>query len=185
MPRGGLSTETVTAAAAAIVDREGIGALSMARLARDLGVRPPSLYNHVEGLEPLVRHVALTALADLAEPCREALMNRTGGEAVHAFVAAYRAWATAHPGTYPLTQVARPGDSEWEAAAGRLLEPLLAVLGSPDDPEESIHAARALRSAVHGFVALELMGGFGLEVPTDTSFTRMVDTVLGGLRTSV
>lgn len=185
MARGGLSTEAVTAAAADLVDRDGIEGLSMSRLAGDLGVRPPSLYNHVDGLEPLVRLVALAALADLAEPCREALMNRTGGEAVHAFAAAYRAWAMAHPGTYPLTQVARPGDVEWEAAADRLLEPLLEVLGSPHDPEESIHAVRTLRSAVHGFVALELAGGFGLEVPTDVSFARMIETVLTGLRTSV
>jgi AcrR family transcriptional regulator len=182
MPRAGLSTETVTDAAAFIVDRDGIEALSMSRLAQDLGVRPPSLYNHVDGLEALVRRVALVALADLAEPCREAFMNRTGRDAVHAFARAYRRWALAHPGTYPLTQVARPGDPEWEAAARRLLDPLLAVLvGTSDDPDDSIHAARALRAAVHGFVTLELVGGFGLEVPTDASFSRMIDAVSTGI----
>jgi AcrR family transcriptional regulator len=182
MARAGLSGETVTEAAAAIVDRDGVEALSMSRLARQLGVRPPSLYNHVDGLEALVRRVGLAALADLAEPCREALMNRTGREAVHAFALAYRRWALAHPGTYPLTQVARPGDTEWEAAGRRLLDPLRTLLGGDsDDPEEWVHAARALRSAVHGFVTLELMGGFGLEVSTDASFSRMIEAVSIGI----
>src|SRR5690606_10787455 len=38
MSRAGLTPEAVTAAAAAVVDEEGLEALSMARLARNLGV---------------------------------------------------------------------------------------------------------------------------------------------------
>lgn len=186
MPRAGLSARAVTEAAAAIIDRDGVEALSMSRLAQELGVRPPSLYNHVDGLEDLMRRVALAAIADLTEPCRDALINRTGARAVQAFALAYRGWALAHPGTYPLTQVARPGDPEWEAAARRLLDPVLAVLADiSEDPEESIHATRALRSAIHGFVTLELVGGFGLEISTDVSFARMVDAVAAGYRFEV
>lgn len=182
MPRAGLTAETVTAAAVAIVDEEGMEALSMARLARDLGVRPPSLYNHVDSLDSLVEEVALAASEDLTEQCREAFMNRTGRDAIVAFSHAYRRWALTHPGTYPLTQVARPGDPRWEAVSRRLLDPLLAVLGGPaGDPIEAIHRARALRSGLHGFISLELVGGFGLEVPTDASFTRMIDAIFAGI----
>lgn len=181
MSRAGLTPEAVTAAAAAIVDEEGLEALSMARLARDLGVRTPSLYNHVDSLDALVREVALFALTDLTEACREALMNRTGPEAVLAFSHACRHWALTHPGTYPLTQVARPGDPRWEAISRRLLDPVVALLGDPGgDPTEAIHRARALRSGLHGFVTLELTGGFGLDVPTDVSFHRMVEAVAAG-----
>lgn len=182
MPRAGLTPEAVTAAAAAVVNEDGLEALSMARLARDLGVRPPSLYNHVDGLDSLVREIALFALADLAEACRGALMNRSGREAVLAFSHACRHWALSHPGTYALTQVARPNDPRWEAASRRLLDPLLALLGdSARDPAEAIHRARALRSGLHGFITLELMGGFGLEVPTDVSFTRMIEAIFAGI----
>lgn len=37
--------------------------------------------------------------------------------------------------------------------------------------DEAIHAIPALRSALHGFVLLELTGGFDLDVSIDASFT--------------
>jgi hypothetical protein len=47
--------------------------------------------------------------------------------------------------------------------------------------DEAIHAVRALRSAVHGFVAIEAGGGFGMQVDVDVSFDRLVGTLAGGL----
>ena len=47
MPRAGLSTAAVVAAAAEIADSEGLDRLTLARIAATAGVRTPSLYNHV------------------------------------------------------------------------------------------------------------------------------------------
>lgn len=182
MGRAGLTPEILVATAAAIVDAGGVGSLSMAGLAAEVGVRTPSLYNHVEGIDDLLRRIGLHALRDLAEPCRDALIGRGGIDALEAFAHAYRAWARGHPGTYPLTQVARPGDGEWEEAAARLLDPVLAVIeGLGLGAESAIHAARALRAAVHGFVGLEASGGFGLSLPPDASFDWMIRALLGGI----
>ena len=49
------------------------------------------------------------------------------------------------------------------------------------DGDEAVHAARAFRSAVHGFVALEAAGGFGIPVDLDASFDRLVATLAEGL----
>ena len=49
-----LSRERVLAAAVALVDAEGIGALTMRRLAADLGVEAMSLYHHLPGKEALL-----------------------------------------------------------------------------------------------------------------------------------
>jgi hypothetical protein len=46
-----------------------------------------------------------------------------------------------------------------------------------------VHAARAFRSAVHGFVVLEAAGGFGIPVDLDDSFDRLLATLAGGLAT--
>jgi hypothetical protein len=40
---------------------------------------------------------------------------------------------------------------------------------------------RALRSAVHGFAAIETAGGFGIDVNTDTSFRRLIEDLASGL----
>jgi len=48
--------------------------------------------------------------------------------------------------------------------------------------EDALHAARSLRSLVHGFATLEIAGGFGLPLDCDESFRRLVEMFLNGLR---
>jgi Tetracyclin repressor-like, C-terminal domain len=42
--------------------------------------------------------------------------------------------------------------------------------------------ARALRASIHGFVALEAAGGFGLPRAVDRSFERMIEMLDAGMR---
>lgn len=182
MPRRGLSTEAVVGAAARMLDRDPERPLTLARLAEELGVRPPSLYNHVDGADGLERLVALQGIAELAEACRAAVMGRSGADALTSMAGAYRRFALDHPGVYPLTQVAHPGDGEYEAAAERVLEPVMATLsGLGIPPGQHVHAARSVRSALHGFALLETGRGFGLAVDVEASFTWLVDMLGRGL----
>ena len=64
-PRAGLSREAVVQAAAALADEEGLEEVTLAELASRLGVRTPSLYNHVAGLEGLRRELALLGTREL------------------------------------------------------------------------------------------------------------------------
>jgi AcrR family transcriptional regulator len=178
MPRVGLSEEVIADTAGRLMDSEGSSSLTLARLAAELGVKPPSLYGHVDGLAGLTRLVAIDGIRRLGEACRAAVMGRSGEDGLKAIANAYRGWALQHPGVYPLTQVARPDDEEQGVAAGRLLEPVLAVLRSLGLPEnELIHAARTVRGALHGFVQLETQRGFGLDVPVEESFAWMLDAL--------
>jgi AcrR family transcriptional regulator len=63
--RLGINRDAVIRAAAKIADDEGWDALTLARVAAKLRVRPPSLYNHVGGLEGLRRELKVLALRDL------------------------------------------------------------------------------------------------------------------------
>ena len=47
--------------------------------------------------------------------------------------------------------------------------------------DDAIDATRALRSALHGFVTLELGGGFGLPVSIERSFDRLVQGLVTAL----
>lgn len=186
MPRAGLDPDIVTAAAARIVDRDGPSALTLAAVAADLGVRAPSLYNHVEGLDGLIRRVGLAGIDELGEVCRSAVMGASQSDALHALAAAYREYAGRHPGVYQLTQVAHPEDPEFSRRAERVLEPVLAVLASFGlEGDDLIHAARGLRSLMHGFSLLDTKGGFGLDTDIDDSFRWMVETFARGLRSTL
>lgn len=185
MARAGLTPDVVIRSTAALIDREGLEAVTLARVARDLGVRPPSLYNHVAGRRALIRLVAIDGVARLADACRSAAMGLAGVDGLRAIADAYRAFAVAHPGVYVLTQRARPGDAEYEAGATRLLEAVFAVLSGLGLPDaDLVHATRAVRSALHGFVVLEAGAGFGMDVDVDDSFEWLVAAMVSGLLTA-
>jgi AcrR family transcriptional regulator len=179
----GLDPARVVDEAARIADAEGLPALTLARVAGELGVRPPSLYNHVDGRAGLVRSVALLGLRELTARLRDAAVGRAGRDALTATARAYRDYALAHPGRYAATVTApAPGDEEHVAAAGETVDVVLAVLRGWDlDGDEAIHAARVFRSAVHGFVVLEAAGGFGIPLDLDASFDRLIATLSTGL----
>jgi AcrR family transcriptional regulator len=186
-PRPGLTREAVVRAAASLADEEGLDGVTLAELASRLGVRTPSLYNHVDGLGGLRRELALLGLRELGRRIGRAAMGKTTDEATFAVARAYREFVKERPGLYTATvrssRLAYPGDPDFEVAEGQAFEAVLAVLASYDlRGEEALHAARGLRSLVHGFATLEVTGGFGIPLDLDESFDRLLRTFVSGLR---
>ncbi len=184
MARRGLSRAAVCEAAARLADERGYDALTLGAVAAELEVRPPSLYNHVAGLPGLRRDLALRGVEEMGERLRDAAVGRAGDDALAAVAAAYRAYAHERPGLYRAFQRApAPGDAELADAATRLLQPVLAVLaGYGLQGDAAIHAARTVRSALHGFVELERLGGFGIDLDRDRSYGWMVAAMAAGMR---
>jgi AcrR family transcriptional regulator len=183
MPRAGLDRARVVEEAAQIADAEGLGEVTLARVAQGLGVRAPSLYNHVEGLPGLLRLLTLRSLGELTEAIRDAAVGRSGADALRAVGRAYRAFAHRHPGRYASTvRAPNPDDPELVAAAARAVEVLVAVLGAWSfDGDEALHRVRVARAALHGFIMIEAQGGFGLALDLDESFELVLDTLVAGL----
>jgi AcrR family transcriptional regulator len=181
--RVGIDKDAVVRAAAKIADDHGWDALTLARVAKKLRIRSPSLYNHVGGLEGLRRELKLLALRDLNVALSRATIGKSRDDAVRGLADAYRAFVKRHPGTYAATTVAAPkNDPAMEAAASNIVETILSVLsGYGLERREGLHAIRALRSTVHGFAALEIAGGFGIPLDVDKSFEWLVSALLAGL----
>jgi AcrR family transcriptional regulator len=183
MPRAGLDAEAVVASAAALADAEGLDAVTLARLAGDLGVRAPSLYAHVDGLPDLRRRLAARGARELAAALQAAAAGRARGDALAAIAGVYRAYAREHRGTYAaLQRVANLGDAAAGAAAAQLVETLVAVLrGYGLEGDDAVHAARIVRASLHGFAALENGDGFGMPLDLDDTFARLIAVLDHGL----
>ena len=183
MPRAGLSAERVVERAAQIVDEHGLEALSLSRLAADLGVAPPSLYKHVSGMGDLVRGVSVRAVDELADRLAASVMGLAGRDALRALADAYRGFAHEHPGLYPMTQVpAETSDGSLSplrsSAAQRTVAIVTAALAGYCIPDERVvDAVRMTRASLHGFVDIEVQGGFAMDVPIDVSFATLVDSL--------
>ncbi len=181
--RARLNHEAVIVAAAALADAEGLDSLNLTRLAERVGVRTPSLFNHISGQAGLRRDLALLGISEMAAALSRATIGKAGDDAVFALADAYRTFAKAHQGLYAASVVApQPSDAEWQAASEAILDIIIAVLAAYQmSGEDALHAIRGLRSIVHGFVSLETAGGFGLPLDVDESFQRLVHTFVRGL----
>jgi len=189
VPRAGLSREAVVRIALDLVDAggpTGFADLTLAKVAAEAGVATPSLYKHVGSLAALRREVAVLTVQDLTARLVDSTVGRSGPDAVRALAHAMRDYAHAHPGRYAAVQVAPdPDDPEaapLAAAGARTVEVIAAALRGFDLPEErSVDAVRAVRAGVHGFVALELGGGFRMARDRDRSFDVLVGMLVAGV----
>jgi AcrR family transcriptional regulator len=136
-------------AAERVLEREGLEAVTMRRLAEELGIRAPSLYKHLASKAEILGGLQERALVRLAAALAAADGDLAG------LARAYRRWALSHPRLYELS-ARYPLDRERLAPGveDAAAEPLLRATGG------NIDAARALWGLAHGLVDLELSGRF-------------------------
>ncbi len=186
-PRAGLDRATVVEAAAALADQKGLENLTLGHVAERLGIRTPSLYNHIAGLPGLRGEMAVVGVRELTRRVSQAAIGKTGDEAIEALADAYRAFVRERPGlyaaTFPASRFRKPAHPDLQCAEEEALVPMLTVLASFKlTDEDALHALRCLTASMHGFATMEVAGGFGLALSVDESFRRLVRTYIDGLR---
>lgn len=181
--RKNVDLERVLQTAITLADESGLEAVTLKTVAERLGIQIPSLYNHISGLPGLRYEMNLWGVRQLTDMMRRAAVGKSGDNAIISIAHAYRSFALQHPGVYPLTPRAPTADQpELIAAAAELLDIVLAVLEPYGFSEEDkLHAVRALRSVMHGFVGLEAAGGFGMNLDREESFRRLLQWFIVGL----
>lgn len=167
-------------AAVRIIDDVGLDALSLASVASALGVRSPSLYEHVDGLQDLKQEVRLTCLGMLRYRFQKAAVGKSGDAAIRKLAAAYRGFAREHPSLYRTTLRSDVNDSKTvQTVSKEILDVIFAILeGYGISGNDAVHATRCVRSFLHGFASLEMDGGFGLEVSVERSYSILLDKLL-------
>jgi AcrR family transcriptional regulator len=179
-----LNRSAVVTVAAGLADSLGdVNRVTLAEVAAHFGIKIPSLYNHVDGLAGLRREIALLGVRQLTEEIQSAAVGRSGEDALIAIAHAYRKFAHAYPGRYAASlEAPEPNDEELSAAAQKLWLLLVRVLESYHLSEtDAVHVVRGFRSALHGFVTLETLGGFKMGVDLDESFDRLIQMFVTGL----
>jgi AcrR family transcriptional regulator len=145
-----------------LLTTEGPAALTMRRVADEMGIRAPSLYKHVRSKEDIEAGLQERALVSMAKALAPA------GD-LPALAAAYRSWALSHPQLYavatngPLHRDRLSPGVEAAAAA-----PVVAAAGGDE------HRARALWALAHGLVTLELAGRFPPDADLDQTWAAAV-----------
>ncbi|WP_256760071.1 TetR/AcrR family transcriptional regulator [Cohnella sp. WQ 127256] len=181
--RAGIKPEIVIAAASDIADRMGWEQVTLAYVADKLGIKTPSLYNHVEGLPDLRQKLATHASILLRDQLNDAAIGRSGKQAFIEVGHAYIQFVRQHPGLYEaINRVAEPKPEPFKQAEEGILNlfiRLMQPLGVPQ--EEAVHAIRGLRSMVHGFASLEAIGGFQMSEDIMESISKSITYYIDGM----
>lgn len=179
MPRAGLTTDRVVAAAADLADATGFDNVTVSALARHFGVKDASLYTHVRNLRDLRVRVALLAGGELIDEIAAAVAGRAGKEALAAFAGAYRSYALRHPGRYAATQIrvdqSLVADSPALRRTAEITHGMLRAYGLTEP--DLTDAVRLLRSTFHGYCSLEASGGFGAPRDVRASWDKVVEAL--------
>jgi AcrR family transcriptional regulator len=182
-PKVGLEITAILDAAGKIADVQGMQEVTLANLAKQLGIRPPSLYNHFDGLGGLRKKMAIYGLNRLYEELAQAAIGVAGDEAVLAISKAYVNFARKHPGIYEATLMApEMGDEEVQQAGKKIVDLTVTVLQNYELKDDlALHAVRGLRSILHGFSSLEQRGGFKMQLDLNESLEIIIKAFIHGM----
>ncbi|MEV5341603.1 TetR/AcrR family transcriptional regulator [Streptomyces sp. NPDC052676] len=155
-----LSTDRIVETARELVDTEGLSAVSTRRLAAELGVSGPSLYNHFRTKDEILEAVADSVSAQVDLSMFED--GRDWRTALHDWAISYRAALRDHPNIVPV--LARgPGR---RPAALRLAD---AVYGAMVDAGWPPAQATSIGALMRYFIMGSALGSFAGGFPDDAS----------------
>jgi AcrR family transcriptional regulator len=163
-----LTRERIVGEALALVDREGLGALSMRRLGAELGVDPMAVYYHIPNKDALLDAIVEAVMADI-----DLDIDRPSDPAEERIVAAARAYRDAmlaHVNALPIVLSRGPRTP----VAMRPVELLIGILrdaGLP--PSRAMAGMNAIAATVRGTIGMLIDDGD--ELPTPEELEAMLD----------
>ncbi len=148
-----LGREMIVAAALKLIDEQGMAALSMRKLAAELGVDPMAIYHHLPGKEAVLAALVEDVFSRLRVPpaSGEGWQDR-----VRAFARAYRDVVRSHPNL--VRHVVANAEVAATAALEASEELYAALMAAGLEPVLIVRAADLVVDYVHGFALAEAAG---------------------------
>src|SRR5512133_2272790 len=99
-----ITKEAVIQTASDIADKDGLDHVSLKVVAEKLNIRTPSLYNHIDSLDDLLKEIAHRGMREMNAQMMQAAVGNSGDAAIKLIGAAYFNFLLAHPGVYETIQ---------------------------------------------------------------------------------
>jgi AcrR family transcriptional regulator len=178
------SRDEIVRAARALLEEDGLDAVVMSAVAARVGVRGPSLYKHVSDRSALVRAIGDQVTTELRATLDSAMSTGDPAADLRALAHAYRAFVHANPNGYGLLFAHLEPDLQPDpAAVADLGRPIVAAVARMigDAGPSALEAGRTVAAWAHGFVSMELAGGFRLGGDLDAAYAAGIDVIIAGI----
>ena len=149
-----------------MADRNGLHNVSLKAIAENLGIRTPSLYNHIGSLDELLREIAHSGMRTMNEKMIRAAIGKTGDSALKLVAVEYLNYMIEHPGVYEIIQWASWNGTEETA-----------IIFNADKTTEILNMVTGM---LHGYTTLQLRYAFSNPDKVRKELSEAIDTLLLG-----
>lgn len=184
MPRAGLTREKVIEKAAELADERGIDGVTITTLAEYLGIRKPSLYNHIEGPEDVRTQIMLYGWRYLSRQAVEEIRTEEPYEALKEYARQVYRYAQEHPGVFEaMLWYNTYENEEFREVTEGLYRFFFAQTDKLRiDREAANHLLRTYRAFVEGFLLLVIHDSFGNPLSVKESFELSLEVLVSGMK---
>jgi len=178
-----IDKQTIIQAAANLANKDGLEKVTLKELAEIFGIRSPSLYNHIQGLDELRNSLMFYGWAQLGDDIAMSAVGKSGDDAVRAMCKSYRDYSTVNPGVFEAMMWYNQHSSQEAAQTTVGLTKLISLVLSAYNlkEDEKIHTSRMFRSFLQGFCSIANNNSFADPISVDESFDFAVELLIGSL----
>lgn len=184
MARAGLDKALVVERTALLANEVGLEHIQLKMLAESLNIQPPSLYNHIKGLDDLHHELMLYGWRHMEERMVEAAARASGYAAWEEICRAFYTYAIENPGVFcAMLWYNKYQDQETMTATGGVFSmcfDIAASLGISD--ENCNHLIRTFRAFLEGFCLLVNNNAFGHSLSVEDSFELSLKILINGMK---
>lgn len=184
MPKTKISKEMVIKEAAHMANKIGIENLSLKTLAAELGVKSPSLYNHVDGLDDLKQQLMFYGWKEVEDKIIQSVIGLTGYDAIRSICYTFHEYATENQGVFSAMLWYNQFENEQaREVVSKMFSVFFNITKSLNISQDNcIHLVRMFRGFLEGFALLENHNAFGNTQLIKDSFELSIDILIEGTK---
>ena len=183
MSRKGLSREKVIEQAAKLANEKGLKNVTIATLAEYLGIKKPSLYNHIKSQEDIYRGIMIYGWTQGTETLVQQINEDDAREALRKYAKAFYGYAIENPGVFEAMLWYNKYESEELIYATEKIYIFFFMQTDRLGIERTVanHLLRTYRAFLEGFSLLVIHNSFGKPISIDESFDISLNVLLNGI----
>lgn len=173
----------VIQAASDIADEKGLNNVSLKAVAERLNIRTPSLYNHIENLDDLLREVAHNGMRTMNQRMTQAAIGKSGDTAIEAVAIEYLNYMIEHCGVYETIQWATwHGTDETAKIFNEYTDLLKTLILSCNLRSDNVsEILNLITGFLHGYITLQLRYALFEPEKVREELAVALNTVLTGI----